>query len=311
MGLEASRQDRLPFNIDDLEIQDIIMKTWTPENAVQSVHRNLTDQQTTMNPNSLKFASCILAEVFAGQTVKVLEIMSGSCSASKILYQDMAKSVTIESWRCTDILNNVDTESFPIGMSFESCHAVEAVARFGSDVNVLLMISPPPGSYPNHSDNKMDVYGDYYACRDFLRQAQFSSQAKTLVFIGELGASDGSQGMYKYLLSHPNLSLIGRATLSTGRDILGGSIEKELFVFHIRGDTMVDEVPFLPKKEKCETSSVREKFSQNSFFMQEGYVFFSSSNVVLKITGALQLFSGDSLGELLLLLQKKLFHKEE
>jgi len=57
---------------------------------------------------------------------------------------------------------------------------------------------------------------------------------KYIIFIGELGASDGSEGMYKYLTLHPRLKTVVREILSNGNGLIGGPIIKEVFVFEIK-----------------------------------------------------------------------------
>jgi len=72
------------------------------------------------------------------------------------------------------------------------------------------------------------VYGDYFACRDFIKNID---REKYIVFIGELGASDGSEGMYLYLLEKPMLTCSSRIMIYLGKDSFGGNLEKELFIF--------------------------------------------------------------------------------
>ena len=75
-------------------------------------------------------------------------------------------------------------------------------------------------------------YGDYYACKDFIGQTE-SGMKKQIVFIGELGASDGSPGMYNYMLRHPRLKLSLRKVLYKRNYPVFGPVEKEVFVFDI------------------------------------------------------------------------------
>ncbi len=80
-------------------------------------------------------------------------------------------------------------------------------------------------------------FGDYYACHDFILQTLSQSaipQQKFIIFVGELGASYGTEGMYKYMLDHPNLNLILRHIILFTKDVFGGNCEKELFIFEIR-----------------------------------------------------------------------------
>jgi hypothetical protein len=55
--------------------------------------------------------------------------------------------------------------------------------------------------------------------------------AKYIIFVGELGASDGSSGMYLYMLHNTIWKLEIRETISDVPDVFGGIIEKEVFIF--------------------------------------------------------------------------------
>ena len=97
------------------------------------------------------------------------------------------------------------------------------------------MISPSPYSNFEQSDNtsKYDLgYGDYYACHDYIEQTKKGNR-RYIIIIGELGASDGSEGIYKYMIEHPSLKIAYRIMLISCFDIFGGPLEKELFIFEI------------------------------------------------------------------------------
>jgi hypothetical protein len=85
------------------------------------------------------------------------------------------------------------------------------------------MISPPPVT-----EDAANGYGDYFAVKKWL---ELPISNKYIIFVGELGASDGSTGMYKYMLNHPKLKLVVRSMIYLGKDIFDGKCEKELFIF--------------------------------------------------------------------------------
>ena len=92
------------------------------------------------------------------------------------------------------------------------------------------MICPPPGSID--TENFVgSCYGDYFACKKFI--ATKKGENKYIIFVGELGASDGSDGMYLYMLTHTRLKLLGRKMIQKGLDNFGGPLEKEVFLFLI------------------------------------------------------------------------------
>jgi hypothetical protein len=169
----------------------------------------------------------------------VLEIFAGNCCASLIVHnklQNLLNNNQIPNWICTDVVNYNNLPDLPTNMKFDELHSVDAVAQYGTHSNVLLLISPPPYSPPSNSPNDVDFgYGDYYACYDFIAQTLELETfvTKYIIIVGELGASDGSAGIYQYLTTHKNLNLVQRNMLDKGKDPFGGPVEKELFVFEI------------------------------------------------------------------------------
>ena len=80
--------------------------------------------------------------------------------------------------------------------------------------------------------------GDYYAISDFIKQfcADTDSPSKFIVFVGELGAADGTKGMYRYMMDHPNLILVASLMLSEEHetDMFGHRLEKKVYVFQLK-----------------------------------------------------------------------------
>lgn len=83
-------------------------------------------------------------------------------------------------------------------------------------------------SYDDHTCD----YADYFAIRAWERVGFGDTKKdKYLIFVGELGASDGSDGLYDYLMRSRVWKIVCRKMLFQGLDILGGPCEKELFIF--------------------------------------------------------------------------------
>lgn len=225
-ALQHSRQTDLPVDIDKRRNEIIV--SWTEKNILTFPFTAAqADPESTLSSKILQKAAQHINTVFSSQHVElnILEVFAGNCCASQIIYNAVKEKVV--SWICTDAIN-FDKPIFPNKMKFEQLHTVEAVNKFGQEANVLLLISPPP--YPTPS-NKDLGYGDYYACYDFLA---LNIKDRYIIFIGELGASDGSQGMYKYLTTHPNLDIIARVMLDNKPDVFGEPGEKELFIFQTK-----------------------------------------------------------------------------
>ena len=242
--LESSRKYPLPVNINNPNMRNIIIKSWSKENILAS--DNCSSQNTpssTLNSDLIEKAANLINEYFIEKQIKnicVLELFAGNCCASLITHntlQNLLDTIQTPNWRCTDIVNYNNLPNLPTNIIFDELHCVDAVARYGPNANVLLLISPPPHSAPrDNKKNDGDLgYGDYYACHDFITQTLELETfvTKYIIFVGELGASDGSEGIYLYLTIHKNLNLLERAMLDEGEDPFGGPIEKELFIFEI------------------------------------------------------------------------------
>jgi len=232
MGGRSSQEDSLPQDIDDPAVMQRIAKSW--EKIAESKHSR--PDAFTSEEHQVKIAA-LLAMVFSSQEtnkarkqrtkLKVLEVFSGNGASSRECEASLEKQLS--EWKRTDAI-------------FGECkmHALEAVTQFGAEANILLMFRPPPASRAFYEAEtragreKMgdEGYGDYYACRAFIAHARSHPELdKWIVFYGELGASDGSVGMYKYLLEHPHLVLQYRQEISVERDPLGEPFRRELFIF--------------------------------------------------------------------------------
>ena len=236
MGLASSRASFLPENIDDTSIRKRVIETWTKANILSKTNNSHQEYQTTPTQKMFNIikAATLMKEFFKSVDLKmkVLEIMAGNCAASSIVHTILNDQIDV--WLSTDIISySTKLSSIP----FQECHSVEAVEKHSSDKNVLLLISPPPaGEYDiiEEKFTELQGYGDYYACHDFIEKAKCSSEDKYIVFVGELGASDGSIGMYNYMISHSNLELVERVMLQKSPNQFGDFIEKELFIFKIK-----------------------------------------------------------------------------
>lgn len=231
MGLTASRLATLPSNIDDNSVRQNIISNWRLD-EYKNVSFNISQQTTkssTLGKETLLTAGKLISKFFLPfeeKELKILEIMCGNGIGTSILYSQM-NSLKISKWIMTDLFNwNLKELSHPF--EFDELNSVEAVDKYGADSNILLLVSPPPAPC-----NDMCGFGDYYACHDFISQTLSQSVQKFIIFIGELGASDGTEGMYKYMLDHQNLNLIFRHIIFSTNDIFGENCEKELFIFEI------------------------------------------------------------------------------
>jgi len=237
MGLEESRNMPLPDEVDQFE--NDFKQHWP--NVVSRNHNNSSqmDPRSTLRDRIIHHVGNLLESTFQTNnipsTIGILEIMAGNGIASTILANRLATQYG--TWIATDI-NDYPKPLEPLkdsAIEFHIMDAIDAVTQFGQQSQLLLMISPPPAQYNDSINMKFNPenngYGDYFACKKFINQTV--NEVKYIVFVGELGASDGSEGMYRYLMEHPRLEGIQQIMLYEGSDPFGGPVEKEFFMFQI------------------------------------------------------------------------------
>ena len=229
MGLDFAREAEYPENINDLVVRDNIIKGLN-HIVIMNSKLNLTQKsfKSSLSNDILILARKYMIEYFKSRSpksLKLLEIMSGNRISSDILSEQMQFS----NWITTDICSFDSSSNLP----FDQLNSINAVNKYGSDSNILLLVAPMPAS-PSINDDQQRcwAYADYYACHDFIEQKSDLND-RYIIFIGELGASDGTTGMYKYLNDHEKLQLELRKMLQTERDIFNGPVEKEIFIYKL------------------------------------------------------------------------------
>ncbi len=221
MGVEISREAEIPESIDDNF--EAYRESWRTTNYLETIGNTLFPNTPTLSTSSLEYAGKILSEYISDKKIEMtfLEIMAGNGVASYLLKQSMCKHGTIIcNWKATD-LQNFTHHNPPIDVEFD-IDSVETISKYGQLYNTLFLISPPPCL----SDHIIG-YGDYFAIKEWIKL----SNAQYIIIIGELGASDGSPGMYKYMLNLEGWHVSLRHMIYQGVDIVGGPVEKEIFIF--------------------------------------------------------------------------------
>jgi hypothetical protein len=232
--LHNSRAMPLPHNVNDKKFRQKMIENWKLQ-AWKDWHIN-SHQNTglpTMDAKRVTVAASHITswmQKHALQNLVVLEIMAGNCEASFICYSIFRDHVI--HWWATDHTRFEIKRAFPESFTFVQCDSVAAVQRLGKSADILLMISPPC-SMTIDGTNDVCGFADYYACHDFIQMSIEQAKPKYIIFVGELGASDGTGGMYNYMLNHPRLFLSKRFMIDKGVPSAMGNYEKELFIFQI------------------------------------------------------------------------------
>lgn len=229
MGLEHSRMDILPSNID--EEYELYKSNWTSKNISNQHVNSYKNLIATLGNETLNDASCILSKYLISniewiKEINILEPFAGNGVASKIFYENINYYIDKTNKKINFKMKSTDIQDLTEFINQNTCtvefnlNSVETIEKYGNEYNILLMISPPP-----NSDYK--GYGDYFAIKKWTEL----KDKKLIVFIGELGASDGSIGMYNYMLNNNNWIIDERKMIKKGIDRFGGPIEKEIFIF--------------------------------------------------------------------------------
>ncbi len=148
--------------------------------------------------NDTRFTNCekvtgILKKIFETfeNPVNILEVGCGNGYKSNII----ANIEGVGSLKATDIHRYKNTF-----YEVEIASSEVAVRNYVGCIDILLLISPPPN----------DTFMDYYAIKEY--EIRDQSRPKFLLFLGEMGASDGSTGIYKYLMEDSGWKLLERKT---------------------------------------------------------------------------------------------------
>jgi len=237
-----------PYNILNLSRSKIIPENIHESRAYYSLGWNHPKEISRMHPNSLQheYRPTLNRSTLelAGENIEqflrkcqisefsFLEIFAGNCEASKIIFKKLKELEGVGKkllWLATDIYDypkKIERE-----IKFCQSNAVDSVGRFGSASNVLIAISPQP--FPSYSQG---CFCDYFAITDFIEMKRELATPSYVIIVGELGASDGSEGTYLAFTTHPLLRLVMKVVLMEQYRI-GGMIYKELFIFEVMHTT--------------------------------------------------------------------------
>ena len=176
-----------------------------PEDVQEQYEKNLgkrlftnREGESTLPTDELEMAGEIIAKYFEGKNPNILEVFAKNQVGSNIINKKLPAGT---KHKMTDIINGINS--------------VQAVEQFGKEYDILMMISVPPGQH----------YADYFAIEEWKKL----DNAKYVIFVGELGQSDGSIGMHNYMFE--TWKLEHEEAFSSHKDIFGGDCIKKVFIF--------------------------------------------------------------------------------
>jgi hypothetical protein len=234
--LADSRNVIFPDIVNLKQFKEIMTRQWKEtvisKDAVNN-HQGKQELPTLPIPVVMK-AGKILSENLLSKEQKritVLEIMSGNCSGSRILFNTIAKMLTVDKWICTDIIDYASTKSIKEHkIEFYKLNGLEAVRKF-TDVDILLLMCPPPNTVMYDNNVNPMALCDYYSVVEYI-DFNIGKKGKQIVFIGELGGSSATEGMYHFMLTNEKIKLVHREMLVSGYNQFG-IFEMEIFIFDI------------------------------------------------------------------------------
>lgn len=219
--LDSGRLKKISVELDENDFKD----KWNSNILINDNNNNhqQINKSTLKKDVLIKSAEIILNCFLQYEETElfILETFCGNCIASKTIFDLISDKFLTLTIKPTDVINFIRTDLPNYYLSFDQLNALESVKNYYNTSNVLLMISPPPGS----------DYCDYFSLKFFIEK----SNSKYIIFIGELGSSDGSQGLYDFLINNNNLILLVREILDSyiKIHIFRDLCEKELFIFKI------------------------------------------------------------------------------
>jgi hypothetical protein len=234
--LKKSRLVIFPQIIFYKEFREQMEKQWTPEvlsKTIVNTHQDDNELPTLPVPVVMK-AGSILAKFLSTQSIpkpSILEIMAGNCSGSRILHGMLVRNgLEPKVWVSTDI---IDYKKSVKDIKYDTMDGLQSIKKYGESSDVLLLMCPPPNEIfydPTHV-NPMALC-DFYSIIDYIEICLKRESRQFIVFIGELGGSDGTEGLYTFMLNYKRITLRHREMLIEAENYWG-IIEKEIFIFEI------------------------------------------------------------------------------
>ena len=221
---------RLIDNIDDYET--ICKRNWNK--SIKDMANYITKDKSTLPYESMTLAGKIIGEYLSlsqrfdnilVNNVCILDPLSGNGVASKIIYKQIQEKIPDVKYIASDIQNLseiISSKSLDVEFDID---CVDSIIKHGDDVNVLLLVCPPPYSY-SPTNGEPTGFVDYFAIKKWTELGK-----KYLIYIGEMGFTDGTSGMYHYMLNHPVWKLDYRKVVIEKEDLFGRLIKKEIFIF--------------------------------------------------------------------------------
>lgn len=160
-----------------------------------------------------------------GDKIKILEPFAGNGVASKIIYSKLIQKNIKIKYVATDLQNlrQIVNPNLSIPVEF-GIDCIDSICKHENECEILMLVCPPPSTY--NLGSVPEGFGDYYSLKKWTELNK-----KVFIFVGELGRTDGTEGMYKFLMNHPIWKLVEHKVLQEGDDIFERHISRDIFIF--------------------------------------------------------------------------------
>jgi len=221
---------KLIDNIDTYE--NICKQNWIK--SISDMPNYITKGKSTLPDFSMEKAGDIIGNYLSinqrlnklSNPIKIIEPLAGNGVASKIIYEKIKSKIENIIYIASDIQNlkhMKDKKSYNVEFGID---CIDSINKHQENSDVLLLICPPPYTYDPNSNNEPTGFVDYFAIKKWM-----DLNKKILIYIGEMGFSDGTSGMYDYMLNHSIWKLKYRNVVIEKEDIFGKLVKKEIFIF--------------------------------------------------------------------------------
>ena len=164
---------------------------------------------------------------FITKRTNILDPFAGNGIASKIIYDEVKQVLDCKfEYIATDFQNISKCMSNRSHFVEFNLDCIDSIEKYYQKAEILLLMCPPPYQYIKGDENPTG-FADYFAIK---RWGELNK--KIVMFIGEMGRTDGSEGMYDYMMNGNSIwKLAKRKVLQEGNDLFGRFIQRELFIF--------------------------------------------------------------------------------
>lgn len=230
---ERNFDARLPDNVDCL--YDICKYAWSVTRQKENVEmpNHISMNKATLPDNILSYCGIIItnyikqSKILKNKKIKIIDPFAGNGYASKLIQTILSNCLTqykikyiasdfqnlssIMTDKCLNVEFNID--------------CIDSIEKHKKDADILLLNCPPPYVYnPNCMPSG---FADYFSVKKWT-----DLNKKILIFIGELGRTEGTEGMYHYLMNNnPVWKICTKYVIMEGYDLFGKYIQREIFIF--------------------------------------------------------------------------------